>query len=58
MTLKPNGSVQNVRIIESSGNEALDASLIRAIRAASPFSIPREQFEVFRDNKIRFHPLR
>jgi len=58
MTLNPNGSVQSVRIIESSGNEALDASLTRAIRAASPFSIPREQFEVFRDNKIRFHPLR
>ncbi len=58
MTLNPDGSVQHVDIIESSGNAALDASLIRAIQAAAPFSIPREQFEVFRDNKIRFHPLR
>jgi len=58
MVLNPDGSVREVRILESSGNVALDASLKRAIQAASPFQVPREQFEVFRNNKIRFHPLR
>jgi len=58
MVLNPDGSVRKVRILESSGSAALDASLIRAIEAASPFQVPREQFELFRNNKIRFHPLR
>jgi len=58
MVLNPGGSVREVRILESSGNTALDASLVRAIEAASPFQVPREQFELFRNNKIRFHPLR
>ncbi len=58
MILNPDGSVRSVRILESSGNTALDASLIRAIEAASPFLVPREHFELFRNNKIRFHPLR
>jgi len=57
MVLNPGGSVREVNILESSGNAALDASLIRAIEAASPFQVPREQFELFRNNKIRFHPL-
>jgi len=58
MILSPDGSVREIHILESSGNAALDASLIRAIEAASPFQVPREQFELFRNNKIRFHPLR
>jgi len=58
MVLNPDGSVRSVRILESSGNAALDASLIRAIKAAAPFPVPRRQFEVFRVNRIRFHPLR
>ncbi len=58
MVLNPDGSVREVRILESSGSAALDASLIRAIEAASPFQVPREQFDLFRNNKIRFHPLR
>jgi len=58
MVLNPGGSVREVKILESSGNAALDASLVRAIEAASPFQVPREQFELFRNNKIRFHPLR
>ncbi|MDQ7011156.1 MAG: TonB family protein [Mariprofundaceae bacterium] len=58
MLLRPDGSVQQVRILESSGNDALDASLVRAIQAAAPFELPRRQFEVFRSNRIRFHPLR
>ncbi|MDQ6988019.1 MAG: TonB family protein [Mariprofundaceae bacterium] len=58
MILNPGGSVLSVRVIESSGNVALDASLIRAIQAASPFQVPVKQFELFRNNRIRFRPLR
>jgi len=58
MVLNPDGSVREVRILESSGNTALDASLLRAIEAASPFQVPRDQFELFHNNKIRFRPLR
>jgi len=58
MVLNPGGSVKSVRVIESSGNAALDASLVRAIQAASPFQVPVKQFELFRNNRIRFRPLR
>ncbi len=58
MVLNPGGSVKSVRVIESSGNAALDASLVRAIQAASPFQVPVKQFELFRSNRIRFRPLR
>jgi TonB family protein len=58
MVLNPDGSVNSVTILESSGNPALDASLVRAIQAAAPFEVPARQFELFRDNRIRFHPLR
>lgn len=58
MRLSPDGQVVDVRIVESSGNAALDASLIRAIQAAAPFDLPREHFALFRVNRIRFHPLR
>ncbi len=57
MRLNPDGSVAAVRVLESSGNASLDASLTRAIRAAAPFQLPRKQFEFFRVNRIRFHPL-
>lgn len=56
--LSPDGAVVAVRILESSGNQALDASLIRAIKAAAPFELPRQQFEFFRLNRIRFHLLK
>jgi len=58
MRLLPNGSVESIRILEGSGNAALDASLIRAIQAAAPFTLPQQQFEAFRVNQIRFHPLK
>jgi len=58
MELNPNGSVRRLEIAVSSGSKALDDSLIRAIQAAAPFTLPRRQFEVFRTNRIRFHPLR
>lgn len=58
MVLNRDGSVASVRIIETSGNAALDQTLISAIYAAAPFQIPAEQFEVFRSNQIRFRPLK
>lgn len=58
LRLQPDGSVTSVRILESSGNAALDASLIRAIQAAAPFTLPQQQFEAFRINTMRFHPLK
>jgi len=58
MNLAPNGEVVSVHILDSSGNEQLDASLVRAIHAASPFEVPHQQFEYFRSNRISFRPLR
>ncbi len=58
MVLLPSGAVASVEIVESSGNAALDASLIRAIRAAAPFTLPQQQFEYFRENLIRFHLIK
>ena len=58
MKLLRNGDIASVRILESSGNALLDESLIRAIRAAAPFQLPAQQFEFFRVNKLRFHPLK
>ena len=58
MRLSSNGQVESISILESSGSAALDASLIRAIRAAAPFELPARQFEFFRVNRMRFHPLK
>jgi len=57
MTLKPNGDIVRIRILESSGDPTFDQTLIAAIHAAAPFELPQQQFESFRKNKIRFHPL-
>ncbi len=56
--LQRNGNISRVSIIESSGNNTLDQTLIAAIRAAAPFQVPKAQFESFRINRIRFHPLK
>ncbi len=58
MVLTHTGGLASVRIIESSGHAGLDESLIRAIQAAAPFTIPAEQFELFRINRMRFHPIK
>ena len=58
MELNLNGTVRRLEIVASSGSPAMDESLIRAIQAAAPFTLPRQQFEVFRTNRMRFHPLR
>jgi len=56
--LRPDGSVARIEVVKSSGNDALDRTLIAAIKAAAPFQIPRQQFEAFRINRIGFHPLK
>jgi len=58
MRLLPTGHIESVNILESSGSAVLDASLIRAIRAAAPFMLPQKQYEFFHVNRIRFHPLK
>ncbi|MDX8404514.1 MAG: TonB C-terminal domain-containing protein [Mariprofundaceae bacterium] len=58
MVLRRNGSVVSAKIIESSGNTSLDQTLISAIYAAAPFQLPKQQFEVFRTNQLRFRPLK
>ena len=57
MKLLPTGDIASVRVLESSGNPAMDASLIRAINAAAPFELPRQRYEFFLNNRMRFHPL-
>ncbi|MDQ6974611.1 MAG: TonB family protein [Mariprofundaceae bacterium] len=57
MILKRNGNLVSIRILESSGDPTFDQTLIAAIHAAAPFQIPQQQFESFRKNHIRFHPL-
>jgi len=57
MTLNPDGSVSRVEIVASSGSAAVDASAIRAIHAASPFTIPRQQYELFRTMSFHLHLL-
>jgi len=58
MILQRNGSLVSVHILESSGDTTLDQTLITAIQAAAPFNLPSQQFESFRVNRIRFHPLK
>ncbi|MDX8393020.1 MAG: TonB family protein [Mariprofundales bacterium] len=57
MNLKRNGNIASVQIASSSGSKTLDESLIRAINAAAPFTLPQQQFNIFRSNRIKFHPL-
>jgi len=57
MRLQADGSVASITILESSGSRILDDSLKRAILRAQPFELPQKQFEFFRVNRIRFHPL-
>jgi len=57
MILKRNGDIVRIRILESSGDPAFDQTLIAAIHAAAPYNLPQQQFESFRKNQIRFHPL-
>lgn len=40
--LSPTGTVQSAEIVESSGNQVFDDSVIRAIYKASPLPLPRD----------------
>ncbi len=57
LQLSPSGDVVGVRILESSGSKPFDATLLQAIYAAAPFNIPSQQYDLFKTNLIRFHPL-
>lgn len=57
LTLAPTGDVLKVTILESSGSTMLDDSLRKAIYAAAPFKLPNKQFELFKNNTIRFYPI-
>ncbi|MDQ7003764.1 MAG: TonB family protein [Ghiorsea sp.] len=57
LKLSPRGDVVRVRILESSGSKTLDETLLQAIYAAAPFDIPSQQYDLFKTNRIRFHPL-
>lgn len=54
--LKRDGSIRRITILETSGQNRLDQTLITAIKAAAPFTLPRQQYAVFKSNDIRFHP--
>ncbi len=54
--LNPNGSVSQVTVVQGSGNIAFDNSAKRAVHQASPLSIPKDLFEVFRHFQFKFTP--
>ncbi|RMH49924.1 MAG: TonB family protein [Zetaproteobacteria bacterium] len=58
LELDRDGSIRSITISRSSGDPFMDRSLIQAIRAAAPFDLPADHFELFRTNRITFHPLR
>lgn len=57
LTLSQTGHVVKVKILESSGSTMLDETLRKAIYAAAPFELPSKQFELFKNNTIRFYPI-
>ena len=57
LTLSQTGQVVKVKILESSGSTMLDETLRKAIYAAAPFQLPAKQFELFKNNTIRFYPI-
>jgi len=57
LTLSQTGHVVKVKILESSGSTMLDETLLKAIYAAAPFELPSKQFELFKNNTIRFYPI-
>ena len=59
LTLLPNGELQSVEVVQSSGNQAFDNSAISAARALREYPIPdrRDTFErYFRQFTISFEP--
>ena len=58
LRLNRDGSIRQITISRPSGDANIDQSLIKAIRAAAPFDLPADHFDIFRINRIKFHPLR
>jgi colicin import membrane protein len=56
--LAPGGAVLNVKLIESSGNSALDQSALTAVKQASPLPIPTDPalFETFKEIHLTLNP--
>jgi colicin import membrane protein len=57
--LLPSGELSSVKVIESSGNAALDQSALAAVRAVNKFEVPKEQRffdEYFRSFQMSFKP--
>lgn len=53
----PTGEVVNVRLVQSSGNPALDAALERAIRRFSPLPLPEDKRLFERTLTLKLRPL-
>lgn len=58
VTMSPDGLIQNLRLISSSGNAAYDNAVKRAILKAQPLPVPQEAalFNKFREMRLTFMP--
>ena len=58
ITVLPDGSVLNVKLVQSSGNEAYDSAVERAILKAQPLPVPEDVtlFQKFREINFPFCP--
>lgn len=55
--IAPDGTVSNVRIVEGSGNQDFDDSILRAVYKASPVPKPPDTvYEFFKQVRIEFKP--
>jgi colicin import membrane protein len=54
----PSGEVQNIKVVESSGNAIFDNSAITAVKKASPLPLPADPKAAakFRNFNFRFSP--
>jgi len=57
--LMPNGQIENIRLVKSSGNLVLDRSARTAIYKAAPLPVPQNPslFNQFRDIQVRLQPM-
>lgn len=58
LTMLPDGSVENLRLVKSSGYMAYDKAVMRAILKAQPLPLPQDAalFNRFRELKLVFRP--
>lgn len=55
VNLSATGEVESVKVIESSGNNAFDSSLVRAIRKTNPLPIPTDKIGAYREFNMTFN---